>query len=328
MNHPAVLAHEREILARLGTCQGPYLDLAGLADLIYGDLGFDGRRQGAEERILEDMHRRRSSFSAHGNPIDFVARVLSSMGGGVSGAFWNDEQDTAAISIRGAGFAVAVISRRPQGDAHYGVVHDYGGRLLLHTCAHAEVRAFRKTHVPSFNANTTAKSVLASTLAGCHGNAALAALTQFTHRHMFTGKGAGVRVIHDLGHETVDAERWRMQALLGTYLRELFKDEAIRPEDKLGGKLGQMRLDYFIPGKRLAVEYDGVQHDKPVDFSGHRTEHQRKQELAERQRRDAVKHAVCAAHGVTIVRFSYRDTLTLALVRDRLATAGFIAAPA
>jgi hypothetical protein len=52
MTHPAVLTHEQGILARLGTCHGPHLDLAGLADLIYGELGFDGHRHGAEDRIF------------------------------------------------------------------------------------------------------------------------------------------------------------------------------------------------------------------------------------------------------------------------------------
>lgn len=63
-------------------------------------------------------------------------------------------------------------------------------------------------------------------------------------------------------------------------------------------------LDFYIPSKRLAIECDGEQHYKPVDFAGKGEEWADKQ-LKENQLRDFNKNRLCDKHCIKIVRIPY-----------------------
>ena len=56
--------------------------------------------------------------------------------------------------------------------------------------------------------------------------------------------------------------------------------------------LFQQHLDIFIPKLMVALEYQGTQHDRPVEFCGGAEAFQRTQE------RDSRKRRLCAANGV------------------------------
>jgi len=76
--------------------------------------------------------------------------------------------------------------------------------------------------------------------------------------------------------------------------------------------LGRQHLDIYIPELRLAVEYQGEQHFKPIDFWGGT------EALKASQERDEKKREVCERHGIAIRYFSYKDEVSSELIRRRL----------
>ena len=306
--------------AMLRTCVGSTISLSDLADMVYCTARLDGARSGAEERIITDMSRRRQDFSKYGNPIDLNA-VLHIPSPVPDGVFWNSEETCALVSVGGYGFGI-LLHTQVHEQAPYGVLHDYDGYVFANTCAVECTRAWRKHHSPGFSANTTRKTISPTIIAACGGRTLLAAVVQWSHRSLFSTKGSNTAVFHDKGHMTTNAIRYRQQELVGRYLKQLFPHDAISTEDSLGGALGRMRLDYFIPSRRLAVEYDGEQHERPVDFSGRKSSAQQREELRALQQHDALKDAFCQKQGITLVRFSHRDDITPDGIRNRLRDAG------
>jgi hypothetical protein len=84
---------------------------------------------------------------------------------------------------------------------------------------------------------------------------------------------------------------------------------------KTGNKTGKQELDIWIPELKLAIEYDGEQHFRPVSVFGG-------EEGFERTKaRDAMKNVKVAQHTDDIsyfVRFSYMDDLSRERVIDKL----------
>jgi hypothetical protein len=59
--------------------------------------------------------------------------------------------------------------------------------------------------------------------------------------------------------------------------------------------LGRQHLDIFIPALRIGIEFQGLQHDQPVDyFGGHN-------QFAETQRRDKLKQNKCLSMNVALI---------------------------
>jgi len=59
--------------------------------------------------------------------------------------------------------------------------------------------------------------------------------------------------------------------------------------------LGKQHLDVFLPEYAVAIEYQGVQHDKPVAYFGGEEAHRKT------QRRDETKKRLCTANGVHLI---------------------------
>lgn len=59
--------------------------------------------------------------------------------------------------------------------------------------------------------------------------------------------------------------------------------------------LGRQHLDIFIPELELAIEYQGEQHNRPIDFFGG------KQAFKETQKRDRRKRDLCTQNGIELV---------------------------
>ena len=76
--------------------------------------------------------------------------------------------------------------------------------------------------------------------------------------------------------------------------------------------LGRQHLDIYIPELRLAIEYQGEQHFKPIDFWGG------VEGLKASQERDENKGEVCKRHGIAIRYFSYKDEVSSELIQRRL----------
>jgi hypothetical protein len=77
-------------------------------------------------------------------------------------------------------------------------------------------------------------------------------------------------------------------------LRDAFPDEIVDHQVRPWW-LAPQSLDMVFRGRNIAIEYQGVQHSRPVDFFGG-------QEAFERQQvRDATKRGLCLDHGMTLV---------------------------
>ncbi len=76
--------------------------------------------------------------------------------------------------------------------------------------------------------------------------------------------------------------------------------------------LGRQRLDIFIPEPKLAIEYQGQQHYKPVSLFGG------EEGFLQTQERDKLKARLCAGNGIRLIFFRYDETINRKLVETRI----------
>ena len=62
---------------------------------------------------------------------------------------------------------------------------------------------------------------------------------------------------------------------------------------------GKKRIDFFIEEDKIAIEYQGMQHFKPIDFFGG------DKEFLKLQKRDKIKHKECLQNSITLLYFSF-----------------------
>lgn len=63
-------------------------------------------------------------------------------------------------------------------------------------------------------------------------------------------------------------------------------------------------FDFFIPSKNIAIEYDGEQHFRPVNFGGMNNK-DAMQEFKLIQKRDEIKDKYCQTNGIQLIRIPY-----------------------
>jgi hypothetical protein len=68
--------------------------------------------------------------------------------------------------------------------------------------------------------------------------------------------------------------------------------------------LGLQSLDVYIPSLQLAIEYQGEQHYKPIEFFGG------EKAYSETVKRDKQKAYLCAAHNVTLLFWKYDEVIS------------------
>jgi len=89
-------------------------------------------------------------------------------------------------------------------------------------------------------------------------------------------------------------EGWISEVELYYALKEAFSDIEVvhhaRPD-----WLGRQHLDVFFPSLHVAIEYQGAQHDRPVEWFGGIKSFEKIQQL------DARKLRLCQSHGVTLI---------------------------
>lgn len=114
----------------------------------------------------------------------------------------------------------------------------------------------------------------------------------------------------EFGHRPV-GEAWVKETELYRVICRLFPGEEVlfhhRPE-----WLDGLELDIFLPGRALAVEFQGEQHYRPIKPWGGEAA------LLQLQARDAKKVRLCASAGVHLVHVAYSEPLTEAHIRDRV----------
>lgn len=65
-----------------------------------------------------------------------------------------------------------------------------------------------------------------------------------------------------------------------------------------------LHYDFYIPDINTCIEYDGIQHFKPVDFAGKGDEWVEYMFLGTKKR-DDIKNEYCKSHGINLIRIPY-----------------------
>lgn len=67
-----------------------------------------------------------------------------------------------------------------------------------------------------------------------------------------------------------------------------------------------LRLDFYIKNKRIAIEYDGIQHFEPIDFNGLGREYA-KVAFENQIVRDGIKNRYCIENNINLIRIPHTD---------------------
>jgi hypothetical protein len=87
-----------------------------------------------------------------------------------------------------------------------------------------------------------------------------------------------------------------------------FLEQAAFPDLILPETGGRLRFDFYLPEHRAAIEFDGLQHFEPVDFTGGKIPQSELLEIfAHTQRKDAFKHEYCDANRIRLLRIPYTE---------------------
>jgi very-short-patch-repair endonuclease len=101
-------------------------------------------------------------------------------------------------------------------------------------------------------------------------------------------------------------------------LEQLYPYKMIRDNDNLGF-LGHQQIDLSIRDFKLAFEYDGAQHFKPVlGAFGCKTIEDAWRRFQKQQEWDARKNLLCAENGYTMIRIAYNEKMTLESVKQKI----------
>lgn len=118
--------------------------------------------------------------------------------------------------------------------------------------------------------------------------------------------------VRDSFNYTLIGERWKEETRLYNVLLEMLPSFKIfrnyRPD-----WLQRLELDIFIPELSLGIEYQGIQHFQPLQHWGG------KEAFQIRKEHDQRKLELAQNNKVSIIYFTYRDTITTELVQKRLA---------
>ncbi len=119
------------------------------------------------------------------------------------------------------------------------------------------------------------------------------------------------KIITDEVKSSFKLKKWINESLLANLVRELFKESTIyrnhRPEILEG-----LEIDVCIREFNLGIEYQGVQHEKPVKLWGG------EEALKVRIENDKKKAKLCKKHGIDLIYFWYYEDINRDLVIKKL----------
>ena len=73
-----------------------------------------------------------------------------------------------------------------------------------------------------------------------------------------------------------------------------------------------LRFDFYLPKLNVCIEYDGIQHFKPIDFAGKGKEWAFKR-FKQNQRNDSIKNKYCKNNEITLLRIRYDQDIKIVL---------------
>lgn len=106
-------------------------------------------------------------------------------------------------------------------------------------------------------------------------------------------------------------DKWKHEKELFQIVENLFTDHLVERHYRASWLEG-LELDIYIDDLKLAIEYQGIQHFKPMKHWGG------EEGFIKRRLNDIRKKAFCEAQGITLIYFTYQDEITPELVLERL----------
>jgi hypothetical protein len=107
---------------------------------------------------------------------------------------------------------------------------------------------------------------------------------------------------------------WVSETHLANLVSDALPGLQVVREARLDWLKGQ-RLDIYVPGLSLAIEYQGIQHYEPIDLFGGADA------LTRRQAMDERKRLACEEAGVRLIVWRYDEPVTLEAVHERTGSA-------
>lgn len=104
--------------------------------------------------------------------------------------------------------------------------------------------------------------------------------------------------------------RWHSERRLYNEIKKVYKHSIYQYYNS--NILGKQSYDIYIPSKKIAIEYQGEQHFKPVDYFGGKDSYKRQHKL------DKEKKIKSKEHGITLLYFTYNKNMPNWLLGKRV----------
>lgn len=75
----------------------------------------------------------------------------------------------------------------------------------------------------------------------------------------------------------------------------------------------KMYVDFYIPSEKIAIEYDGMQHDKYIEFI-----HKNYKNFYYQVYRDRLKENILTKHGIKVIRIKYEEKISIESIKNKI----------
>lgn len=110
--------------------------------------------------------------------------------------------------------------------------------------------------------------------------------------------------------------RWKTEEIITKTISKYYKDYIVIPQHRpfwLKSSFGgQMSYDIYISELKIAIEYQGEQHFKPVDYFGG------EESFKKVQIRDKEKQQLSKEKGIKLIYINYWENVTESLIKDKI----------
>lgn len=116
--------------------------------------------------------------------------------------------------------------------------------------------------------------------------------------------------------------KWHSEYLVYELCAKLFGQAGViyqyKPDFLKTHKGGQMSYDIYLSKYNVAIEYQGQQHFKPIEYFGGR------QHFEAQRQRDILKKELSEQNGVTLIYINYNEDISKGLIIEKMIDAGVL----
>jgi hypothetical protein len=117
---------------------------------------------------------------------------------------------------------------------------------------------------------------------------------------------------HLIGRGCPKCKQSKGEKLVSRFLEENSIDFTVQKIFEGCVHKSHLKFDFYIPEHNLAIEYDGIQHFKPIEFFGG------EDALKQLQKRDVIKDNYCSKNNIDLLRIKYDDKFPEKILQTKL----------